>query len=406
MIRIDRNNVKIKLLESISQTALEWFNDNSFPNTEIVNKSFWKDELVEQLDWVNIVWIRSRTKMISEVIKNAKDLLAIWCFCIGTNQVDLKEAKKNWIPVFNSPFSNTRSVAELIIADIVMLMRGVFMRSTAAHKWDWMKNANNSFEVKWKTLWIVWYGHIWTQVSILAEAMWMKVVYFDVVNRLPIWNATKIDTLDQLLSISDVTTLHVPWLDSTVNLIWEKELGMMKQWSYLINLSRWNVVDIPALKRNLDSGKILWAAIDVFPEEPKTNNDKFVSELQWDYNVILTPHVGWSTQEAQNKIWFEVSDSLSKYLKNWDTVWSVNFPQMSVPEKKEWTIRIQHIHKNVPWVLAQINAVFAADDINIVFENLITDETIGYCIFDVETISDDTLEKLENIEWTIKARIF
>lgn len=405
MIRIETNNIKTKLFESISQTALDGFINNFFPNTEILNKSFWEEELIEELKWLNVIWIRSRTKLTSDIIKEAKDLLAIWCFCIWTNQVDLVEAKEHWIPVFNSPFSNTRSVAELIIADIIMLMRGVFMRSVSAHNWGWLKNANNSYEVKWKTLWIVWYGHIWIQVSILAEALWMKVIYFDVVSRLPIWNATKVDTLDELLKESDVITLHVPWLASTVNLIWEKEFDKMKKWSYLINLSRWNVIDIPSLKRNLNSWKILWAAIDVFPEEPKTNDDKFISELQWNYNVILTPHVWWSTQEAQNKIWTEVSDSLVRYIKNWDTTWSVNFPEIALSEKKESVIRIGHIHKNTPWVLAQINNIFADGDINIVYQALKTDDKIGYSVFDVETISDDTLAKLANIQWTIKARI-
>lgn len=405
MVKHEPDNIKVKLLEWISQTALTNFKDNWFTDTEIINKTFWALELKNELKWVNIVWIRSRTKLSEEILKDNTDLLAIWCFCIGTNQVDLLTAKKRWIPVFNSPFSNTRSVAELIIADIVMLMRWVFYRSVNAHNWVWLKNAKNSFEIKWKTLWIVWYGHIWTQVSILAEAMWMKVVYFDVINRLPIWNACKVNTLNELLSMSDVVTLHVPWLKSTVNLIWEKEFDAMKNGSYLINLSRWNVVDIKALKKNLDSGKILWAAIDVFPEEPKTNDDMFVSELQWNYNVILTPHVGWSTQEAQNNIWIEVSENLIKYIKCWDTIWSVNFPQMSVSEKDENSVRIQHIHENIPWILAQINKIFGDDNINILSESLKTDETIGYCIFDVEKISKDTLVKLKNIKWTIKTRI-
>jgi len=405
MNKINPDNLKIKLLEWISQSALNNFTDNWFNNTEIVNQTYWKDELIWQLKWVNVVWIRSRTKLTEDVLIDNSDLFAIGCFCIGTNQVDLLAAKKRWIPVFNSPFSNTRSVAELIIADIVMLMRWVFNKSVNAHNWVWMKSANNSYEVKWKTLWIIWYGHIWMQVSVLAEAMWMKVVYFDVINKLPIWNAQKINSLHELLSISDVVTLHVPWLKSTANLISEKEFDSMKNGSYIINLSRWDVIDINALKKNLDSGKILWAAIDVFPEEPKTNKDRFTSVLQWNYNVIMTPHVGWSTIEAQTNIWLEVSLNLMKYINNWDTIWSVNFPQISVSEKCEDCVRIQHIHLNTPWILAQMNKIFADDNINILFEYLKTDETIGYCIFDVEKITKDTLDKLKNIKWTLKARV-
>lgn len=405
MIKIDNENVEIKLFEAISQTALNNFKVNWFSNTEILSQWFENEELKNELKWVNVVWIRSRTKLTDDVLKDNNDLLAIWCFCIWTNQVDLLSSKKRGIPVFNSPFSNTRSVAELIIADIIMLMRGIFYKSANAHNWVWLKTAQNSFEVKWKTIWIVWYGHIWTQVSILAEAFWMNVIYFDVVNRLPIWNAKKVNSLNELLALSDVITLHVPWLKSTVNLIWEKEFELMKNWSYIINLSRWNVIDINALKKNLDSGKILWAALDVFPEEPKTNKDKFTSILQWDYNVIMTPHIGWSTQEAQNNIWIEVSENLIKYINNWDTMWSVNFPQMCVSEKKENTIRIQHIHENIPWILAQISKIFADDNINIIYECLKTDETIWYWIFDVEKISKDTLDKLKNIKWTIRARV-
>lgn len=405
MVKLDKDKLKIKLLEWINETALVNFNENWFTNTEIIAWSFEGEELKTELSGVGVVWIRSRTKLTKDVLNENTDLVAIGCFCIWTNQVDLETAKLKWIPVFNSPFSNTRSVAELVIADIVMLLRGIFNKSVNAHNWVWIKSAKNSFEVKWKTLWIIWYGHIWTQVSVLAEAFGMNVVYYDVVSQLPIWNAIKYNKLADMLSIADVVTLHVPGLPSTVNMFGKKEFDAMKEWSFLINLARWNVVDIAELKKNLDSGKVLWAAIDVFPVEPKSNKDKFVSELQWDYNVIMTPHIGWSTEEAQTNIWVEVSDNLIKYLLNGDTLWSVNFPRVSVNKKCDNCIRIQHIHQNIPGVLAEINKIFGDDDINILFEYLQTDDKIGYCIFDVEKISKDTLDKLKNVKGTLKTRV-
>lgn len=405
MDNLDRTQLRIKLFEGIDKTALDNFMTNWFTNINVSSESFDGERLKKEISWAEIIWIRSRTKLAAkDILENADKLLAIGCFCIWTNQVDVDEAKKMWIPVFNSPFSNTRSVAELVIWEVIMLMRGIFKKSLDAHDWIWAKTAKNSFEIKWKTIWIVWYWHIWTQVSILAEAFWMSVVFYDVANKLPLWSAKKMNSLQELLNISDIVTLHVPSLPTTANLIWKKEFDAMKNWTYLLNLSRWNVVDINELKANLDSGKVLGAAIDVFPTEPKSNNDKFESVLQGDYNVILTPHVGWSTQEAQRNIWSEVSDYLLRYILNWDTVWSVNFPQIAIQEKNENSFKIQHIHKNIPWVLAEINKIFANDDINILFEYLKTEDELGYLIFDIDKLWEETLAKLRNVKWTIKTR--
>jgi len=398
-------NPKIVLLEWLAQTATDNFKKLGFTNVVNYSTSFDDEELIEKIGDAEIIWIRSRTNITKEVLAKLPNLKTIGCFCIGTNQVDLEECKRLWINVFNAPFSNTRSVAELIIGDIVMLARWIFEKSVAAHNWEWLKSAVNSFEVKWKTLWIIGYWNIWKQISVMAENMWMNVIFFDPFPVLWIWSAVKKDTQEEVLKEADFITLHVPDLPSTRNMISDKEFDIMKDWSYLINLSRWKVVDIYALKKNLESGKILWAALDVFPEEPKSKDEKFVSPLQWIYNVILTPHIGWSTIEAQNNIWLEVSEKLFNYFSFWSTIGSVNLPEISLKKAKDETIRIEHIHQNVPWILAQINNIFAENNIQIISQYLNTKKDTWVVVLDVSKIDDEIIKKLENIENTIKVRL-
>jgi len=398
-------NPKIVLLEWLAQTATDNFEKLGFTNVVNYSTSFDDEELIEKIWDAEIIWIRSRTNITKEILDKLPNLKTIGCFCIGTNQVDLEYAKELWINVFNAPFSNTRSVAELVIWEIIMLSRWVFEKSTAAHKWDWLKSAVNSFEVKWKTLWIIAYGNIWKQISVMAEAIWMNVIFYDVFPVLPVWSAIKKDTVEDVLKEADFVTLHVPDLPSTRNMISEKEFDLMKNWSFLINASRWKVVDINALVDNLKSGKILWAAIDVFPEEPKSKTEKFVSPLQWFDNVILTPHVGWSTIEAQNNIWLEVSEKLFNYFSFWSTIGSVNLPEISLKKAENETVRIEHIHQNVPWILAQINNIFAQNNIQIVSQYLNTKKDTWVVVLDVLKINDEIIKNLENIENTIKVRL-
>jgi len=319
-----KKNPKIVLLEWISKTATDNFKKLGFTDITNYTTSFEGEELIEKIKDAEIIWIRSRTNLTKEILEKLPNLKAIGCFCVGTNQVDLKAAREFWIDVFNAPFSNTRSVAELVIGEIIMLSRGIFEKSVNTHKWKWLKSAVNSFEVKWKTLWIIAYWNIWKQISVLAENIWMKVIFFDPFPALWIWNAIKKKSIEDLLKESDFVTLHAPELPSTKDMISFKEFDLMKNGSFLINTSRWSLVNIEALKQNLESWKILWAAIDVFPEEPQSDNEKFISSLQWMYNVILTPHIGWSTIEAQNNIGLEVSEKLFNNFSNWDKIWVVN----------------------------------------------------------------------------------
>lgn len=406
MVKIKKEELKVLILENISQKAVNNFIDHDMANIEHLSGSLSESELIEKIKDVHIIGIRSRTKLNEQVLQHAHSLLAVGCFCIGTNQVDLEAAKKCGVPVFNSPYANTRSVAEMVIAETIFLMRGLFKKSVLAHQGGWLKSAENSFEIRGKTLGIVGYGNIGSQVGILAEMMGMKVMYYDVLNKLPLGNASRASSLKELLNQADVVTLHVPGLTTTQNLITSTELFQMKEGSYIINASRGDVIDINALKENLDNGKILGAAIDVFPVEPKSKEEKFVSPLQNNYNVIMTPHIGGSTLEAQKNIGMEVSNNLIKYITLGETLGSVNFPQMPLPERDLTKTRIQHIHQNIPGVLASINNIFAEDDVNIGYQHLKTDADIGHVIFNVEKIGDHTLEKLSKVPGTIRTRIF
>jgi len=402
---LDKKYIKILLLEGIHNSSVKSFNAAGYSNVEYMKTALDEKELAQKIKDVHMIGIRSRTQLSEKVLKKAKKLFAIGCFSIGTNQVDLPAAKQSGIPVFNAPFSNTRSVAELVIAEAILLMRGVPAKNAAAHRGDWMKTAKNSYEVRDKNIGIVGYGHIGSQVSILAESLGMNVYYFDIEKKLSLGKAVACHSLDELLQISDMVTLHVPETESTRKMISATELSKMKKGSLLINASRGTVVDYPALAGALKSGHLSGAAADVFPKEPASNNEKFISGLQGFDNVILTPHIGGSTSEAQENIGMEVSEKLIRYSDNGSTIGAVNFPQVSLLPNREKQ-RFLHIHKNVPGLLKNINNVFTNRGINIASQYLQTDTDIGYVIIDIESeISDTILNELKKIPNTIKARM-
>ncbi|MEY1662852.1 phosphoglycerate dehydrogenase [Isoalcanivorax beigongshangi] len=402
---LEKDKIRILLLEGIHESAVATFTQNGYTNIELLKGALSGDELKQKIRDAHVVGIRSRTQLTAEVIDSAEKLMAIGCFCIGTNQVDLTAALTRGIPVFNAPYSNTRSVAELVVAEAIMLMRGVPERNASCHRGGWLKSAKDSYEVRGKTLGIVGYGNIGAQVSVLAEAMGMKVYFYDTITKLPLGNATQVHSLDELLGMSDVVTLHVPDLPSTRWMIGEEQIRKMKPRSYLINAARGKVVDIEALAAALKDGHLLGAAIDVFPEEPKSNDDEFLSPLREFDNVILTPHVGGSTQEAQENIGGEVAEKLVRYSDNGSTLSSVNFPEVALPEHPQ-NHRLLHIHRNVPGVLSQINQVFSDNGINIVSQFLQTNADIGYVVIDVDKASSALArEKLQNIDGTIRTRV-
>ena len=399
-----KDKIKILLLEGLHQSAVQSFKNQGYSNIEYLKTSLPEDELIERIKDVHFIGIRSRTQLTEKVLAAADKLVAIGCFCIGTNQVDLTAALTRAIPVFNAPFSNTRSVAELVLGQIIMLLRGIPQRNAAAHRGEWQKTANNSFEARGKTLGIIGYGHIGTQLSIMAENIGMRVQFYDIEDKLVLGNATQVD-FGTLLKTSDVITLHVPETAQTKNMIGEAELSLMKQGCILINASRGTVVDIDALTEALRSNKIAGAAIDVFPVEPKGNDEEFVSPLRQFDNVILTPHIGGSTQEAQENIGFEVAGKLVKYSDNGSTLSAVNFPEVSLPEHRGRS-RLLHIHKNQPGVLTKINEAFAKHNINIAGQYLQTNADIGYVVIDID--SDDVeqaLNELKAIPGTLRARV-
>ncbi len=404
-ISLDKSKIRILLLEGVHQTAVETLAQARYSNIEYIKTALTEADLIEKIKGAHFVGIRSRTQLNRNVFAAAKKLVAIGCFCIGTNQVDLVATQIRGIPVFNAPFSNTRSVAELALAQIILLLRGVPARNAKAHTGIWDISSVCSFEARGKTLGIIGYGHIGTQLSILAEHLGMRVQFFDVENKLVLGNSTQTKTLKQLLNTSDVVTLHVPETVQTQNMISAKELGMMKDGAILINAARGTIIDIDALVDALKSGKLAGAAIDVFPVEPKSNDEPFESPLTQFDNVILTPHVGGSTQEAQQNIGIEVAGKLTKYSDNGSTLSAVNFPEVSLPEQTERS-RLLHIHKNAPGVLTQINQAFAQKGLNIAAQYLQTNANIGYVVIDVETDdAEEAFEQLQKIDGTIKTRI-
>jgi D-3-phosphoglycerate dehydrogenase len=404
-LSLDKKFIKVLLLEGIHPSSASSFESAGYTNVEYLKTALDGEQLEQKLKDVHILGIRSRTQLTNQVLKKAKKLFVVGCFSIGTNQVDLLAAKEHGVPVFNAPFSNTRSVAELVIAEIIMLMREVPSRNAAAHRGDWLKAVGNSCEVRGKKLGIVGYGHIGSQVSILAEALGMDVLYFDIEKKLSLGKAYACDSLNELLQRSDVVTLHVPETPETRKMISVNQLSQMKKGSLLINASRGSVVDYKALTEYLKNGHLAGAAADVFPEEPASNSEKFWSPLQDFDNVLLTPHIGGSTQEAQENIGLEVSEKLIRYSDNGSTVGAVNFPQVSIQPNYDKQ-RFLHIHKNMPGLLKDINYVFTNKGINIAAQYLQTDAEIGYVIIDAECNNcDKILKELKAIPHTIRARM-
>jgi D-3-phosphoglycerate dehydrogenase len=402
---LDKDKIRILLLEGISETAVENFARAGYRNVESVPGSLPREALLERIEGVHMLGIRSRTQLDDELFEAARRLMAVGCFCIGTNQVDLTAAVRRGIPVFNAPFSNTRSVAELVLAEAILLLRGVPQKSALAHRGVWQKTAKHSYELRGKTLGIIGYGNIGAQLGVLAEAFGMRVRFYDVVRKLKLGNAEQVDSLRELLSMADVVTLHVPDTPSTRNMIDESMLGYMKREAVLINASRGTVVDIDALAKAIAADQLLGAAIDVFPKEPRTNDDPFESPLRRFDNVILTPHIGGSTVEAQESIGGEVSEKLVLYSDNGSTIGSVNFPEVGLPSHPG-KHRLLHIHRNVPGVLSAINRVFSDSGLNISAQYLQTNTEIGYVVVDTDADhSELALEGIRRVEGTIRTRV-
>lgn len=401
----DKSKLKILLLEGIHSSAERIFRDAGYQNIETVKTALTGEELKSRLEGVHFLGIRSRTTLTRDIFEAADKLVAVGCYCIGTNQVDLTAATEHGVVVFNAPYSNTRSVAELVLAEAILLLRGIPEKNAKAHRGGWAKTANDSFEIRGKTLGIVGYGSIGSQLSVLAEGLGMRVIFYDVVSKLPLGNASQIPSLEALLGQADIVTLHVPDLPSTRNLIDQERISQMKPKSILINASRGTVVDIDALTKALADSHLLGTAIDVFPVEPKSNNDEFLSPLRGFDNAILTPHIGGSTQEAQENIGVEVAEKLVRYSDNGSTLTSVNFPEVALPPHPNHH-RVLHVHENRPGVLSAINTVFAENQINIGSQFLQTSDKIGYVVIDVDRdYSDVALEKLSEIEGTIRCRV-
>ena len=407
MIKTSTSKKKIKflLLEGIHPSALDVLKAAGYTQIESLAGALADDDLKAKIADAHFVGIRSRTQLTAEVFSHATKLVAVGCFCIGTNQVDLQAASEQGIAVFNAPFSNTRSVAELVLAEAILLLRGVPEKNAMAHRGGWLKSADNAFEIRGKTLGIVGYGSIGTQLSVLAEALGMKVIFFDVVTKLPLGNARQVARLHDLLAESDVVSLHVPETQATQWMIGQAEIAAMKPGSVLINASRGTVVEIEPLAQALLQKKLLGAAIDVFPVEPHSNKDVFESPLRGLDNVILTPHVGGSTMEAQENIGIEVADKLVKYSDNGTSTSSVNFPEVALPTHPG-KHRLLHIHRNVPGVLSEINKIFSDNGINIASQYLQTHKDIGYVVIDIDAAySAMALTKLAEVRGTIRSRV-
>ena len=404
---LERSKIRILLLEAIHKSAVEQFTDAGYDNIDHVDRSLADDELARRLRGVHILGIRSRTEVTARALEHADKLIAVGCFGIGTDQVDLAAAEIRGIPVFNAPFSNTRSVAELVMAEVIALCRGLPERNAAAHEGRWLKAVAGATEVRGKTLGIVGYGRIGTQVGMLAEGLGMRVVYHDIEAKLALGNASPVGSLDELLGRADVVTLHVPETPRTFHMIGTEQLARMRKGAKLINAARGTVIDIDALVDALASKHLSGAAVDVFPEEPASNDQEFISPLRRFDNVILTPHIGGSTTEAQQNIGVEVAAKLVKYSDNGSTVTSVNFPEVALPEHAG-TNRILHNHRNQPGMLAQVNAVFSKARINIASQYLETSPRIGYAVIDIDAerpVSIAIRKELDAIDGTIRTRL-
>ena len=403
-ISYPKNRIKVLLLENIHADAAAAFREEGY-QVETVDRGLTEDELCERLADVHIVGIRSKTHITKRVLEHAKRLKVVGAFCIGTNQIDLDACLEHGVIAFNAPYSNTRSVVELVIGEMIMLIRGIPQKNLAMHETKWNKSATNSNEIRGKTLGIVGYGNIGAQLSVIAEALGMKVCYYDHVDKLALGNATKCSTMKELLKTSDFVSLHVDGDPNNQNFFGDKEFKMMKKGSYFLNLARGFVVDIPAMVNHLKSGRLLGAGVDVFPQEPKSNTEPFISELIGHHNVILTPHIGGSTIEAQENIAAYVPEKIVNYINSGSTFNSVNFPNLQLPGFSG-AHRLIHIHKNVPGILASINNVLAKHDANIVGQYLKTNEILGYVITDINNEYDkEVIEALKSIEHTISLRV-
>lgn len=404
-VSLDKSKIKFLLLEGVHQNALDVLHNAGYTNIEYHKKALEPEELKEAIKDAHFVGLRSRTNLTADILEHANKLIAVGCFCIGTNQVDLVAAKEKGIPVFNAPYSNTRSVAELVLAEIILLMRQIPKANAEVHRGEWNKSAVGSHEVRGKKLGIVGYGHIGSQLSIIAESLGMNVYFYDVETKLPLGNAQQVNTLEELLRSCDVISLHVPENPSTKNLMSAERIAQLKQDSILVNAARGTVVDIDALAAALDAGKIRGAAVDVFPVEPASADEVFESPLRKFDNVLLTPHIGGSTVEAQENIGTEVALKFVKYSDNGSTLSAVNFPEVSLPEH-EGAKRLLHIHHNKPGILNKINQVFVNANVNIAAQFLQTDPSIGYVVIDVESENtDELLTQLKEIDGTIRARL-
>ena len=405
---LDKKKIKIVLLEGIHASALEAFRRDGYTEIEHYPKSLAEPKLLASLRDAYMVGIRSSTHLTRKIFEQAPRLIAVGCFCIGTNQVDLDAAQEHGIAVFNAPFSNTRSVAELVLAETILLLRGIPARNALAHRGGWAKTATGSYEARGKILGIVGYGHIGTQVGVLAESLGMQVIYYDIETKLALGNARAAHSLDDLLEAADVVTLHVPETPQTHRMMGRDQLARMKAGAHLINASRGTVVDIDALVEALQSKHLDGAGMDVFPVEPKTAGEEFASPLRGMDNVLLTPHVGGSTEEAQQNIGTEVAEKLIKYSNNGSTLSAVNFPEVSLPEHPGQH-RLLHIHRNQPGVLSALNSVFSEQHINVAGQYLQTNAKIGYVVIDVETrepgASLALKRRLESVPGTIRTRI-
>lgn len=402
---LEKDKIKFVLLEGVHNSAVDSLKQAGYNNVDHISTALSGDELKEKLKGAHFVGIRSRTQLTKEIFEAAPKLIAVGCFCIGTNQVDLTAAQEHGVVVFNAPFSNTRSVAELVIAQAILLLRDIPAKNAGCHKGEWKKSAQGSFEIRGKTLGLVGYGSIGSQISVLAESLGMQIIFYDIVTKLTLGNATQCKTLSELLAKADIVSLHVPETPDTKNMIAKQELANMKKGSILINASRGTVIDIDDLTAALDSGHLAGAAIDVFPTEPKSNADIFESPLRKFDNVILTPHIGGSTMEAQENIGYEVAEKLVKYSDNGTTLSSVNFPEVALPAHRN-VHRLLHVHKNVPGILMAINKILSENDINITGQYLQTNDKVGYVVVDVNSeYSEAALKHLKSIPNTIRCRV-
>ena len=402
-----KQDIRVLLLEGVSASAVDSFRSAGYSQIELHDKALPEDELRRRIAEAHLVGIRSRTQLTSEVLADAKRLIAIGCFCIGTNQVDLDAAQNFGIPVFNAPYSNTRSVAELVLAEAILLMRRIPQKNAECHRGIWSKSAVGSFEVRDKVLGIVGYGHIGTQVGLLAEGLGMRVIFHDIESKLTLGNARAAASLDDLLQRSDLVTLHVPQTAQTDLMIGAAQLAKMRKGSALINASRGTVVDIEALAASLGADHLSGAAVDVFPSEPTANSEAFVSPLIGMDNVILTPHIGGSTLEAQDNIGVEVAAKLVRYSDNGSTLSAVNFPEVTLPEHPH-SRRLLHIHRNMPGMLSRINEIFSRENLNIDGQYLQTNASIGYVVVDVSTSDAQAAtvkEALAAIPGTLRTRV-